>query len=100
MRDGSRIVGTTHPLAIDAQTHRAEDTVDERIAIPPVCAEMRAIIKLNGEHRPERRGIAEHEVNVLGRDLIECPGIGPTVQVLTKIREPDLRKDEIPASRR
>src|SRR5882672_8758361 len=46
-------------------------------------------------NQPERSGIAEHEVDVLGRDLIERRRIGPAVQILTKVRESDLRKNDI-----
>src|SRR5437879_9258596 len=95
-RDRSRIVRAPHPLAVYAETHRAEDIVDKRIATATVCAEVRAIVELDCEDRAKRRGITEDEVDVLGRQLIECVGIGPTVQVLTKVRESDLGEHDVP----
>src|SRR4029077_20958101 len=37
---------------------------------------------------------------MLGRDLIERADVGPTVQVLTKVRKPDLREHDVPPAGR
>lgn len=45
--------------------------VDELVSFNPIWSIVRCIIELNAQDRFERIGIAEHEINVLGKDLVE-----------------------------